>query len=310
MMNRVLRHTERLIAPPAAAGLAPPVFIIGAPRCGSTLLMQVVIAGLDVAYLSNLHCSFNGAPALVESIMPRGRRRGDPSFRSEFGRTTGRHAPSECGAFWYRFFPRRGGKVVASDLGPGRLEAFRTAVRAFTHTAGRTVVFKNLHNVLRLEVIRAALPEALFLVLHRGEVEVANSILDARWRVHGDYGSWFSLEPPGVDGLRASPPEVQVIEQVRSVYRLIDEAAAEDPDRFLHLTYEDLTRDPDATVARIAGFLERRGAGRIAISPIGRTFTIDESLRIDAELAERVRAYSMATGANRTGARPGHADAH
>ena len=45
----------------------PPIFIIGAPRSGSTLLLQAIIEVFDLGYISNCHCNWYGAPALAGS---------------------------------------------------------------------------------------------------------------------------------------------------------------------------------------------------------------------------------------------------
>ncbi|MFQ5425907.1 MAG: hypothetical protein ACE5EV_02380, partial [Gaiellales bacterium] len=47
---------------------SPAILIVGAPRCGSTLLYQLVARRFDVTYLSNLHCAFFGAPSIVERV--------------------------------------------------------------------------------------------------------------------------------------------------------------------------------------------------------------------------------------------------
>jgi len=39
----------------------PPLFIIGPPRTGSTLLYQLVVQRFDVGYLANRHCRLYGA---------------------------------------------------------------------------------------------------------------------------------------------------------------------------------------------------------------------------------------------------------
>ena len=44
----------------------PPIFIVGPPRSGTTLVYQALIEYLDVGYLSNFHGWFWGAPSWVE----------------------------------------------------------------------------------------------------------------------------------------------------------------------------------------------------------------------------------------------------
>ena len=86
----------------------------------------------------------------------------------------------------------------------------------FADAAGRPLVFKNLYCSLRLEPIAHALPEALFVVMHRDQIENARSILAGRMRRSGDYAAWWSAEPPGIEEIRRLSPVRQVVEQLRA----------------------------------------------------------------------------------------------
>jgi Sulfotransferase family len=237
-----------------------PVFIIGAPRCGSTLLYQLLVAHFDVTYLSNLHCTWFGAPALVERTV--GRRLQPPlDFSSRFGRTDSRAGPSECGPYWYRFFRKSPQHVTLSEAEPERLQRLRESVRALTAASRRTVVFKNLLNSVRLEPLATALPEAIFLAVHRDPDDNAASILAARRTILGDESSWWSTEPRGVEHLRDLSPPEQVSEQVRLIEQLVDEARETSvPDRIFDVRYELLCADTHGTLGAIAAFAQARGA--------------------------------------------------
>lgn len=62
----------------------PPTFILGPPRCGSTLAIQVMIEALDVGYMSNAHCRWHGAPAVAEWFLRRGGTRVRSSTPNRF----------------------------------------------------------------------------------------------------------------------------------------------------------------------------------------------------------------------------------
>ena len=69
-------YLEVLFAPNSQLKLPyPPVFILGAPRSGSTLLMQVISDSLDVGYLNNFHCKFYGAPSIFNGFLPLSRKK-------------------------------------------------------------------------------------------------------------------------------------------------------------------------------------------------------------------------------------------
>ena len=235
----------------------PPIFVVGAPRSGSTLLYQLLTDRFDVGYLANGHARRPGAPSLVERRrgLVRGRRAELGDYRSSYGGTTGELGASECGPFWYRFFPRRPHYVPADAFSTASGRELRAAIGAFVEACGRPVVYKNLYNTARMEAIAAALPEALFIAIHRDLLANARSLLDGRKHVTGGYDNWWSVEPPGIEHLQQLPAHEQVVEQVRALDALVARVEASiGPERVLHLAYEDLCADPQAQLERIAAF--------------------------------------------------------
>ena len=100
--NRVLDRYETRAGAPELSHT--PILILGAPRSGSTLLYQSMVERFDVAYISNRHCRWHGAPSLVERRF--GGARHVATYASRHGAEAGATAPSECGGYWYRFFRR------------------------------------------------------------------------------------------------------------------------------------------------------------------------------------------------------------
>jgi hypothetical protein len=240
----------------------PPIFVVGAPRSGSTLLYQLLTDRFDVGYLANGHARQPGAPSLVERrrrlVRERPAKLGD--YHSAFGGTAGELGPSECGPFWYRFFPRRPHYVSADDFPTASRRQLRAAVGAFVEACGKPVVYKNLVNTARMGAIAAALPEALFIAIHRDLTDNARSILDARMGVTGAYDAWWSVEPPGIERLLQLPTHEQAVEQVRRLDALVERVeAAIGSQRVLHLAYEDLCTDAHAELERVAAFAAAHG---------------------------------------------------
>lgn len=272
----------------------PPIFILGAPRSGSTLLYQLLIGCLDVSYLSNLHCTLFGSPALTERLL-RGRPRPPIAYESRYGGTSGLLAPSECGPYWYRFFRKSPQHVPLAEADPQQLGRLRASVSAFQAVARRPVVFKNLICSLRVAPIAVALPEAVYLVLHRDLLDNARSLLAARKSVTGSYERWWSAEPPGYETLLTLPVEQQVVGQVVGVDHAIDtgrERAGRD--RFLDLRYEELCADPAATLRSVIEFAASHGCRvrQRAEPPAG--FPRRPPARFDADLEARLERAAAA----------------
>lgn len=272
----------------------PPIFVVGAPRSGSTLLYQLLTDRFDVGYLANGHAQHPGAPSLVERRrgLVRERRGAAGDYDSSFGGTAGELGPSECGPFWYRFFPRRPHHVTAEDFPTASRRDFRAAVGAFVEACGRPVVYKNLVNTARIGAIAAALPEALFIDIHRDLTTNARSLLESRQGVAGSYDAWWSVEPPGIERLRELPAHEQVVEQVRALEALVAQVeTAIGPERVLHLAYEDLCADPHAELERIAAFAAAHGRELGERGEVPTSFPPDGGGTVSPELEEALVSY-------------------
>lgn len=293
VLDRPLGIVERAMVGWIARHDADPpcVFIVGPPRSGTTLLYQVLVNAYRFVYFSNLTARFPHAPALATMLAERVLGGLDPGgFRSDRGKTAGWGGPHECGAFWYRWFPR----PPDARVGPGEtleddLEELRREVLAM-HRMGRApVLFKNTYNSIRIAPLAEALPEARFLVCRRDPVDTAQSILKCRVRTHDDKEAWWSVPVPGMEELRDEPYWVQVAEQVRRITDEIDRRATErGDDRFMEVSYEALCADPHETLDRIAMFLEpwdledRPG-------PVPERFEVSTGVQVDPKDHERIR---------------------
>src|SRR5690625_5302003 len=89
MLNATLLDRIDVLASPAAERMLPhvPIFIIGAPRSGSTLLFQALTDAFDVGYLTNRHCQYFGSPRLCEQLFRPLKNKRNSSFSSHHGST-------------------------------------------------------------------------------------------------------------------------------------------------------------------------------------------------------------------------------
>lgn len=294
--RRLLGRIESLLAPDADQPLRhPPIFFLGAPRSGSTLMIQVITDALNVGYISNRHCQWYGAPVLAEHLFHPLANKPSSDYRSDHGTTNGPHAPAECGEWWYRFFRRRPPYVTVDDLDPLKMCAFRRSIAALTNAMDKPLVFKNLYASLRIQAIAKFIPESLFVVVHRDEVDNGHSLLEARFKSVGNYDAWFSVEPPEVERLKALAPQEQVIEQIRHIHRTIDDdlkVAAVPANRRLDLSYEAFCSDPRGGVESLQGFLQSHGCDVKRLGAIPEPFERREEVRISQPLYKAMARYS------------------
>lgn len=298
--HHLLHHFEKFFAQNSDEPLRhPPIFFIGAPRSGSTLMIQVITDALDIGYISNRHCQWFGAPALAEYLFRPLNNKPLSDYQSNHGTTDGTYAPAECGEWWYRFFRRKPAYVTLEDIDPKKMLDFRRSITALTNTVDKPILFKNLYASLRIQAIAKYIPESLFIITHRNEVDNAHSLLEARYRSYKDYTPWFSIEPPEIEKLRTLPPHEQVIEQIRHIYKTIYQDfhnSGVTKDRCFNLDYENFCANPKEQINKIQTFLDLHGCQLKRLdASIPESFIKRNKVRIDSDLYQMLLTYSKTT---------------
>lgn len=261
----------------------PPILIVGAPRSGSTLLYQLLTNSFEIGYQSNLMCMFFRTPSL--GLDAHERLFGQSAFnvfQSSHGRTVSLREPSECGKFWYQWFPRDRHFVDAGETSEAALREIRATFAMIARQSGRPFLMKNLNCGQRLRPLSEALPELIPIFVRRDPVETAVSILRARVKAHGHKETWWSVRPRDYEDLRGLPYPQQV---ARQVY-LLERQILADFDRFprsqrLVVDYPRLCSDPGETLDRFEALMRANGASLArraeSVIPALRQRTPDES---------------------------------
>ena len=273
----------------------PPIFFLGPPRSGSTLAIQAITEALDVGYLSNRHCDWCGAPALAERLFQPTNLRPKTDFHSLYGDTQGAHAPAECGEWWYRYFRRSPQYVSLADVDPRKINNFRRSIASLINAFDRPVIFKNLYASFRIQAIAQYLPESLFIVMRRNEVDNGHSLLATRKRVFGCYERWWSMEPPEVEQLKSLPAHQQVIEQIRHIHAVINRDmvfAQVPPSRRFDLHYEQFCAAPRAVIHTLQDFLARNNCDVARRVELPASFPCRQQVRIDHDLYKAMADYA------------------
>ena len=236
-----------------------PVFIVGAPRTGSTFLYQNLVKYTDFGYISNLHSFFYSNPALIQKIMGRliQKKRTNQDFKSTYGATKGIFSPHEFGEYFYRFFRRNPQYVELKDVTPENMLAFRKSLRKLITAWGRPVIFKNMVCSVRLEAIMTYVPEAIFIEITRDFNDTACSILKARKDLLGGENRWWSIKPKGFEHIINKTPEEQINFQIISIKNEIKNKKEEYKNNFLYIQNYLLSSSPEKLIQKILYFINR-----------------------------------------------------
>lgn len=280
--------TERLV------DLGTPVFMLGAPRCGSTLSYQALVTRFHFSYVTNMMNTLYAAPSLAHLLTPATYSGIDHNgFSSRWGKVEGRAAPSEGGRFWAQWFPRRRIWPWHSPFAPPRRDAAQLPMEIARISAlqGGPFLSKNLFHSLRIMELTRAFPQAVFIVVTRPVPDIAASLLEAREQIYGNTGRWFSVLPENSDDLLDLPPSEQVVGQVVRLYRNIERDLVQSGnDRWIELPYERFCAAPEAEATRIAEQLNEFGLELEAFRNLPISFEVRSKLNNRPERDEILAA--------------------
>lgn len=268
-----------------------PIFIIGAPRSGTTMTFQLIVSAFPLGYLTNTHCMVFGAPALASCFLRNRDRK--IMFESKHGRTSGAYGPSECGEWWYRFFPRNPAYVTRLGMRTKNLKRFQRSLGLISRVEGRPLVFKNLYAGLRLDPIVAMFPEAIFIHVQRERFDNAVSLLEGRMNANGNFEAWWSVSPPGYEEWLEAHPAEQVMAQIELIERRIqtDVRNLGLEDQVLTVSYEDICADTALFLKRIQGFLASRNVTTQQVGNPPERFRRRRSNQLPKEILDRLKDF-------------------
>lgn len=239
-----------------------PIFIVGAPRTGSTILYQAITNAFDVLYFDNLSARWHRTPLFGLKLSHR--RYGSAphnSFTSSHGVTEGGHAPNECGEFWYRWFPRD--QHFVADAPEKVILNIRREINETCAVFGKPFVFKNLNAGQRLRVIARAFPDARIIFIRRDPRFVLRSILLARRRLGIGAGRWWSVRPPGYEKFLGLTEMEMCAAQIFQIEKQILEDIELFPESNVHMVeYDSLSQERILHLGAALG-LRRRANGKL-----------------------------------------------
>jgi hypothetical protein len=219
--------------------LRRPVFIVAAPRSGSTLLFETLAASEQLVTVGG------EAHWLVESVDEL--RVGAPGVDSN---------RLSADAYSVELARRMHASVCE------RLVDF--AGLAADVLDGRRFLEKTPKNSLRIPLLDRIFPDAQFVFLWRDPRENLSSLMEAwrsgNWQIYpqldGFEGPWSMVLPPGWQALNGRPLEEIVAFQWDSTNRIVrDDLAVLPRERWTAVEYSDLVRTPRVTIERLCGFL-------------------------------------------------------
>lgn len=225
----------------------PYVFIIGAPRTGSTILYQTLTNCFKIRYIDNLcatwykHLSFGmWLSNLRFGLKPHN------NFDAVHGNTKnfGEHAPSECGQFWYRWLSKNKDFVDFAEIPRTTVSRIKYELSKANSLYNEPILFKNLNMGQRLRLIKEFAPDSKIIFIQRDPRFTINSILKARRKIEITNNKIWSVKPKNYKVLEKLTEIEMCCAQVYYLEKQIREDLAEfDKLNVKSIHYNNLSED-------------------------------------------------------------------
>lgn len=303
-----LRYWADMTGPPPKKHV-PTLFLLGAPRSGTSLLYRALCLHPGAAWMSNWMRRFPTSPRLA--VLDRVARALPERRRAVWFAGGNAYVYGRSRRILERVFPQPvEGETVFNAWGlPEALheephplavqEALQLLFRqVLVWGGGEVVVNKRIANNLRVATLDAAFPTARFVELTRDGRAVAASLATVDWWPDSPLWWWDDKTPSEWAAAGGDPWVACAREWVEEVALLERSLADVDDDRLLRLSYEELVADPVGTLVRVATF----GGLPPAPSWVAELRELDYPNRnerwrsdLDADVVERVEAIQGPT---------------
>jgi LPS sulfotransferase NodH len=252
----------------------PTIFIVGAPRAGTTLMMQWLADTGHFAYPTNLISRFYTAPylgSIIQNILTDKHldyqdelydlKASESNLESRLGKTKGFREPNGFWYMWRRFIPiTEIRKISKKDEIKVDRKGLMNAVASLEKAADKPVLLKGKMMQFNLDILTNVFKKSLVIFIKREEKYNIESILRARVEYNGDIGVWFGAKPSNFEEIKRMDPISQVVGQVRGINNSISQQLNKiDIVNRISISYEDLCNEPKMAFIKICDKINSLG---------------------------------------------------
>lgn len=238
--------------------IAPPVFIIGAPRSGTSLLYELMITRFRFAYTANAAHRFYKTPVTATRLFKSAITGWQGDFTSNYGHINGWGAPSEGGWIWQRWL-QDGDWTDGADFPDDAVDELRNLTHGLSAALDAPFLNKNVMHSNRLRLMHRIWPDALYIEVKRDILDNARSIIRAERSEGGPEKAqdiWWSVRPKLARDYAGKTDIERAIAQLIGVNRdIAEDIKAIAPGRLHNVDYTALCADPKGALHSIKGFL-------------------------------------------------------
>ncbi len=236
-----------------SAPVRPPLFLVGAPRSGTSLVYRALSLHPQAAYISNWLRRFPGW-GVVSAANRVSRSLPSLQLRYWFGEDSNAYRYGQRRSLAERAFPApvEGAPVFERHgFDADELRAAFNDIARFS--GGTTVITKRIENNGRIPLLAGVFPNARFVMIIRDGRAVAYSLSKVDWWPQGKIW-WLGSTAEEWAKKGGDPWELCAREWVEEQRRVEAGLAQVAPERVLIVTYENLVANPIQELVRMASF--------------------------------------------------------
>jgi hypothetical protein len=238
MDNRLLDAVEFLSCAKSQL-VSPPIFIVGAPKSGSTLIYQLLILNYGFSFIHNFCTISPSLPGLLTRLARPVFRYPSDIRKNKLGFIPGLWAPSEAGALMNKWF----GLEISGHPEKSIANIQRILKAPF--------LIKNTYNSGRVERILDRFPDAVFIHIQREPLEnIISNYIQARNRPRLKFGYYPETN------IQFKNLQEQESWRVLKINRAIEMLADTRKMSYIRVRYEELCPDAESVLRNIVRTLE------------------------------------------------------
>ena len=238
----------------------PTLFIIGAPRSGTTILLQWIASLGMFSYPSNFLTRFAFSPyigALVQNMIFDKKFdfhgdfsdiQSDINFSSDLGKSKGALATNEFQHFFRNYMKNPDPSYIDQpELENVDWNGIRSGIASVESVFGKPFVTKATMLQFNIDRLFKSMTNSIFLYIERQPIYNIQSILIAREKYYNDRNAWWSVCPKEYYSLKKLDYYHQIAGQVYFTNKSIVDNLKKIPDsNQIKIKYEYFCKDPES----------------------------------------------------------------
>lgn len=274
----------------------PPLFILGVPRSGTTVIYQAITQQFNVAYFVPIMNYVHGMPNIMMRLLRPFMGRPAAIYRSRYGGVEGVLAPAETGSFWFRWFPEDGelGHYVVPPQNSLEIDRYRTLkdnLVSLTNIMQRPMAFKCVYLDMVVGILAQLFPQARFVVVRRDLLLTSQSLYIRRCSQETP-DAWWSVKPPQYQKIRHKPVWEQVVEQAFYTDRVLTrDLKLFAPERTMELDYEGFCESPRKVICELAEWLQPLGYRQYESMNVPESFPASNEITLSRDVITRMSSH-------------------